>query len=259
MKPFLGLLKKDGMILQFWYMMWFVLSVGGMIIAFFFSKKFDEPLVTLPIIFFLFFFHLYLMPLMMMSMLRMEGKTQMWLHNPQSSYQLLFSKLCVVVGYQMISQLLVNLYFLLLYKWYFNEQMIQKLNLMFNFKHFCVLNGFVLGTALYFTLWIIFLWTVYHSLSKFPALKHLRWLVIVLIIGVYHFLGYLSQKFGFNDYIFGLWKVEFYSNKTYENGVGLDAAVTSLEIPASFYFYYVIPCIILFFVAGKLLDRKVEV
>lgn len=259
MKPFLGLLKKDGMILQFWYMIWFVLSVGGMIIAFFFSKKYDEPLVTLPIIFFLFFFHLYLMPLMMMSMLRIEGKTQMWLHNPQSSYQLLFSKLCVVVGYQMISQLLVNLYFLLLYKWYFNEQIEQLFNFKFHFKHLLLLNGFTLATALYFTLWVIFLWTVYHSLSKYPALKHLRWLVIVLIIGAYHFLGYLFQKFGFNDYIFGLWRAEIYSNKAYENGMGLDVAMTPLGIPASFIFYYVILSIILFLVAGKLLDRKVEV
>lgn len=258
MKPFLGLLKKDGMILQFWYMIWFVLSVGGMIIAFFFSKNYDEPLVTLPIIFFLFFFHLYLMPLMMLSMLRIEGKTQIWLHNPQSSYQLFFSKLCVVFGYQMISQLLVNLYFLLLYKWYFNEQIVQWF-VNFKFKHFLFLNGFVLATALYFSLWVIFLWTVYHSLSKYPALKHLRWLAVVLIIGAYHFLGYLSQKFGFNDYILGLWKVEIYSNMAYENGIGLDAAATPLGIPVSSIIYYVIICIILFFVAGKLLDRKVEV
>ena len=258
MKPFLGLLKKDGMILQFWYMIWFVLSVGGMIIAFFFSKKYDEPLVTLPIIVFLFFFHMYLMPLMMLSMLRMEGKTQMWLHNPQSSYQLLFSKLSVVVGYQMISQVLVSLYFLLLYKWYFNEQILQWF-LDLNFKHLLLLNGFVLATAIYFSLWIIFLWTVYHSLSKYPALKHLRWLVIVLIIGAYHFLGYLSQKFGFNDYIYRLWRIDISNNKAYENGFAFDATATSLEIPASIIIYYVIFCIILFFVSGKLLDRKVEV
>ncbi len=178
MNAFIGLVKKDMLISRFWYSTWLIFLSLLMVAGSVFASKLNEPDLVLPILVTLMPLHVFFMPIMMYSLLRMEGKTQLWLYSPQSSVKLLLAKCKAALIFQIISQVLVMSYGVSMLKWFVNQNATETISI----KALLLTNGGILAGGFYFMIWIIFLWTVYHSLGRYPALKRFRWLVVILVL-----------------------------------------------------------------------------
>lgn len=260
MNAFIGLLKKDLMLMRFWYIVWLAFTVLGFGGGYALSVKIGEPSGVVPLFIMLASVHICLMPIILLRVLRIEGKTQMWLYSPQSSLKLLLSKFSAAFLLQLCSQIILSLYGC------FVMNILQKNGLIGRFSEFLPLKQgifFQLGLlagAVYFSIWVVFLWTVYHSLSTFPKLRNFRWLIVVLVWAIYNILEAFLAKihviqnqlftFGFNfqmaprmSYEVGGWRLQY-----------VDATLPIIPI-----IFYVILSMVLFWAACRLLDQKVEV
>lgn len=260
MNAFIGLLKKDLTLMRFWYIIWLIftaLCMGG---GYALTIKVGEPSGVVPLYIMVAGVHIFLMPMIMLRVLRIEGKTQMWLYSPQSSQKLLLSKISAAFLLQLFSQIILLMY------GYFVMNILQKNALIERFSEFLPVKQGVffqlglLAGAVYISVWVVFLWTVYHSLSGFPKLRNFRWLVVVLIWAFYNILEAFLVRihviqnelftFGFNyqmaprmHYEVGGWRLQF----------------VDLSLPIIPIIFYTILSIVLFWASCRLLDQKVEV
>ena len=116
MNSLVGLVKKDLLISRFLFIVWFAINILFMIGSFFLSKYMHEPMVPIGIFIMLLVLNTMLIPVLVSASLRVEGKTQLWLYNPQSSTKLLLSKIITAVSYQVISLILLFVYGYIVFK-----------------------------------------------------------------------------------------------------------------------------------------------
>ena len=257
MKPVIGLLKKEVLISRYWYITYLIiifLAIGG---GSYFANRLDEPSLIIPGIVLFLPLHLFFMPIVVYYLLRMEGKTQLWLYNPQSSAKLLLAKLTIAFLFQLISQVILMGAGFLLIKYLLGQnvfEMIPKMNVFW-------VNIGLLATAFYMAIWTIFLWTVYHSLGRFPAWKNFRWLAVVLLIGGYNLIEMLFMKVKTLSNFIHIWTIDIHSivEVGYETGKGWEIINETMPVPILPFLIYPIILLILFLAAGRLLDKKVEV
>ncbi|MBS4179316.1 hypothetical protein [Lederbergia citrea] len=253
MKSFIGLLKKEMLISRFWYITYLIIILVGLTGGAFFANRVDEPSMIGPMIIMFMPLQLFFLPLMVHSLLKTEGRTQLWLYNPQSSVKLLLAKVTTALMFQIISQIL----------WISCGSIMMKLlnNQNISWKAIILTNVGLLSVGLYLTIWVIFLWTIYHSLGKFPSLRKFRWLAVLLVIIVYNTLETLFIKIGFiHDRVFKLTtSVNTTLGFTYKNDTGWTIIYEPIPVPILPIIFYTILSFILFIIASKLLDKKVEV
>src|SRR5690625_6229569 len=109
MTAFKGLLMKDFYITRNWFIACLIGDVVFLLIPFVVGTYVNVPLSFVSIfLFMVLVFFICLLPAMLIQILQLEGKTQLWLYNPQSSSKLFLSKLIVGFGYQLISQLFLT-------------------------------------------------------------------------------------------------------------------------------------------------------
>jgi|SRR5579875_57528 len=258
MSAFQGLLKKDFDISKFWFLLWGIVIVLLLIISRAMEIYFHTPLTFLPFtVMMLFGFHIFFLPAMLLSMLHLEGKTQFWLYNPQSSKVLLLSKIIVCFIYQLIAQIFLTAIGLMIYQIHKAQFMIETASLM---KGITIINIGLLLAGLYFSCLFMFFWAIYHSLKKFPALKNWRWLVIVLVFLIYDIILTLLSKIEFLREIVQKWSIPVTMDLQlhYEKGAW-KFLLNTTDIPILELVLYVIEALCLFLISCWLLDRKVEV
>ncbi|MBS4220384.1 hypothetical protein KHA96_18955 [Bacillus sp. FJAT-49711] len=261
MTAFWGLMKKDMLLMRFWYITWLIFSFLSMVGGFVLQEYWDEPSIVVPIYIMLMSIHLFVMPMMILHVLNIEGKTQIWLYNPQNSKKLLLAKISAAALLQILSQLLLVVYGIIL------MQFLMRIGLISEFKDFLpIQQGFlfhiaIFATSLYIVIWIVFLWTIYHSLGKFPALKNFRWLIVFLVWVVFGILESLLVRLNvLGDSFFSLTaNVNIGPSMDYVKDNGWTIVYTDIPVPIIPIFLYITFSIILFLIASRLLDRKVEV
>lgn len=257
MNPFIGLLKKEMLISRFWYITFLVIIFIMMVAGALLVNRTGEPSLVLPMFALFIPLQMFFIPITVYSLLRKEGRTQLWLYNPQSSVKLLLAKITSAIFFQIIFQFLFFFMGSLLLKLTLNEHLANILPM----KTLILLNTAFISIGLYSTMWIIFLWTVYHSLGKYPSWKNFSWLAVVLIVITYNTLEYLLFKIGFiRDRIFQMTKiVDLSIGTTYEHGSGWSIVYEPVPVPIIPTIFYAILSLILFLISSKLLDQKVEV
>ncbi len=258
MFAFQGLLKKDFGISKFWFLLWLIFLAVFLLIPLALEIYFHKPLTLLPIaVILLLGGHAFFLPAMLLCMLRLEGKTQLWLYNPQNSKVLFLSKAAVSFVYQLIAQLFLTGVGLIIYQFNKNQFYIEAADL---FKGITVFNVGLLLFGLYISCWAIFYWTVYHSLGKFPAVKSWRWLVMLLLFFVFNTITVFLARFEFLKEIVNKWKIPVLMgvNTSVKRG-GWEIRLNSADIPVVGLVIYVIVAFSLFLISCWLLDRKVEV
>jgi len=258
MLAFQGLLKKDFGISKFWFLLWLIFLAVFLLIPFSLEIYYHMPLTFLPVaVLLLIGFHAFFLPGMLFSMLRLEGKTQLWLYNPQNSKALFLSKIAVSSIYQLIAQVFLTGVGLIIYQFNKNQLYIEAADL---FKGITVFNVGLLLFGLYISCWAIFYWTVYHSLGKFPAVKNWRWLLILLLFFVFNTITALLAKIEFLKEIINKWKIPVLmsANGDFKHG-GWQISLNAVDIPVVGLVIYVIVAFSLFLISCWLLDRKVEV
>ncbi|RDI44105.1 hypothetical protein [Falsibacillus pallidus] len=260
MNAFRGLLKKDYLLSKSWMLTWFITMFILLLLSYGLSSYLHEPFVLLGIVIFLGSMHIAFIPVMMLSFLRTEGRTQLWLHSPQPSKMLIFSKVLISVVYQLISQLVLTIVFFILYEWLLPRTAMNELGMGLPYKEGFLINLTVFCVAFYLSCWCLFYWTVYHSLSKFPSVKRFRWLILILLFVIWNTIETLIMTIKPLAALMKKWSISIYAEGSfhYEQG-SWNAEMTPIDVPLLPIVLYALLTVLLFFASSWLLEKKVEV
>lgn len=259
MNAFKGLLWKDFKTSKVWFYGWiaiiFLIYIIGMVIGNFVN----EPIIVQIFIIMIGVFHIAFLPGIVVSMLRLEGKTQLWLHSPYSGFMLLLPKLIIAFIYSTVSLLIVDLLGVITMAVFPEDSIFS----YWPIKEGILFNLGVTVVGLYFSGWTIFLWTFYHSLSKYPSIKSIRWIFVAGFIIVYQsVVAFLMSIEWVERFLFDTFTVEvssgvFFSVGSNEANAGFDPEMILLPLLPLVFEGMVM--MIVFIIACWLLDRKVEV
>ncbi|MGM0903692.1 MAG: hypothetical protein ACQEXB_21655 [Bacillota bacterium] len=257
MNPMKGLLIKDYRISRQSFLIWagvLVLALAGGIGL---SVYTSQPAGTLPVLVLTGFAHFAFAPVLMLTLLNLEAKTQLWLHTPRRGIELILSKYGVIFCYQLVLQVLLSI-FAAYSLFLFGREVYEPIGFRLFLEAAVVLNALLLVVGLYLATWLTFLWTVFHSLKN--LVKTVRWFIVIGIVIVYNTIeSYLLTLAPIRNFItkfnFNVISEAALSYKDEQWSVILD----STAIPVIPLFYYALLIIILITAAAKLLERKVEV
>lgn len=199
------------------------------------------------------FFLLFLSPVFVFYHLRKEGKSQLWLYNPNGGLWLFSSKLAASLLYQFVIQLALTAYGIWMY------HMLSVKNLL---EHqvditstVALLNMYGLISSLDMSVTVIVFWTVFHSLRNW---RGMRWAAMVLLVAVWLF---------FDEYIISplvesqkhFWPVTVYSNFDFHFHNVWRLELKPIHLSVLGFPIAIVITFLLLIMASKLLDRKVEV
>ncbi|WP_433743362.1 hypothetical protein [Falsibacillus pallidus] len=261
MIAFKGLLKKDYLLSKNWMLTWFITIFILLLLSYGLSGYLHEPVVLIGSVIFLGSMHIGFIPVIMLSFLRTEGRTQLWLHSPQSSKMLIFSKMLISSAYQLLSQLVLTIVFFILYEWILPKNTMNELPGMgLPYKEGFYINLVIFCVAFYLSCWCLFYWTVYHSLSKFPSVKRFRWLVLILLFIIWNTIETLIMKIVPLAELMKKWSISIYAEGSfhYEQGKW-NAEMTPIDVPLLPIVLYALLTVLLFFASSWFLEKKVEV
>ncbi|MEL3973960.1 hypothetical protein AAEO50_16880 [Rossellomorea oryzaecorticis] len=259
MSAFRGLLWKDFKTSKIWFYGWIAIILFIYVLGLILGRVTGEPTVVVVFVIMLGIFHLAAMPVIIFSMLRVEGKTQLWLHSPQSGFKLIAPKLIIAFIYSTLSFLLVDILGVI---------GLSSLPDDANFfaywpiKEGIIFNLGITAAAINFSIWVFFFWTFYHALGKFPAIKNIRWLFILGFIIIYQSITAMMMSFGWVQDLFDAWTIDVPAGFAFTVGQGnADAGFYSEIIPFPIlpFAFEGLVMITLFITSCWLLDRKVEV
>lgn len=261
MKAFVGLMKKDMLLARFGYIVWLIAAFLMLLGGYIFAVRADEQFIVVPFIFMALFMHVGFAPLYVLSLLRVEGKTQLWLYNPQGSIKLLLSKCATAVISLIASQVLTSIFAFIMVKVVGLQGVQNSVKEIFSVKHFAFMNGALLAGSIYLMIWVIFLWVVYHSLSHRPILRKLRWLVVILIVIASNIIetAFMRIEALRNFVMSWVVDVKYIASFSYSTGAGLESMPLEFSLPIIPIILYAGYALILFYTASLLLDKKVEV
>ncbi|WGG44342.1 hypothetical protein [Rossellomorea sp. DA94] len=259
MHAFKGLLWKDFKTSSIWFYGWIAIVFLIFIIGLVIGNFVKEPGVSQIFLIMIGIFHVAFLPGIVCSMLRLEGKTQLWLHSPYSGLMLLLSKITIAFMYSTLSLLLVDGLGMLTMAMFQEDALFP----YWPIKEGILFNLGVTVVGIYFSGWTIFLWTLYHSLSKYPSIKNIRWIFIAGFIIVYQsvvaFLTSIEwvEKFFFETLTVKVSTGFFFSVGANEAKAGFDPEM--IPFPVMPFLFEGMIMIIVFLISCRLLDRKVEV
>lgn len=193
MKPFLGLMKKEWKLGRKSLVWLLLLQMVLVLITYLLGNHYQVPGIMFVGIIPLLLIHILMVPVMLLTLLNVEGKSQLWLHNPQSSILLLGSKLLTGLGLHLISLLFSAVVLVLALM---NSSSMLSNEQMQGYGIFEL--GTVLGVITIFSLFLavecLLLWVIYHALVKFPQIKNVRWLIItILFFGINFLLNFFQD------------------------------------------------------------------
>ncbi|MFT8322902.1 MAG: hypothetical protein ABF649_18695 [Bacillus sp. (in: firmicutes)] len=254
MNAFKGLLKKDlklskTVFYTFLIMMAIVIAAGIGFSGYY--KSFDiVAAISLGLVMVQFMYF----PISIFTTLRIEGKTQLWLHNPNSSTLLLFSKLLSSLIFAVLSLVITIIIASICLP------MTEQLKLSITSADILCMGIVFLWFSTYISIWVVFYWVVYHSLAKITWMKKIRWLLLIIFWNVWSGFTYLLDKLSFikelkQMSIIKLGKAFQFQTSNSSFSAGMESTEISLAVIGG----YLCVAIILFLISSWLLDRKVEV
>lgn len=263
MSSFTGLYWKELKIakVDFLTAMGFMLLV--IIAAFSAAQYYEEPLIATVTFFFIYIMHIGYLLLFMLSSLRREGKTQLWLHNPNSSILLFSAKIAAGLTYYFIS-LLIS--FLGTY-WAVEKVLIPSLSAEFaghGLKELLLIALFITTMGIYYSIWVQFYWSLYHALKNIPSLKKFRGLIIFLLWSILTTAGNLFKSTPLYEkinetgviHIHVLQEIRIEADRT---AAEVFPSMGTIDISIVTVLLYLLITAIVFSISAWLLERKVEV
>lgn len=216
------------------------------------KEYFDEPMIPGVLFFVWIILHVFYLPAILLNSLQLEAQSQLWLHTPTSGAMLFLAKMLAGLTY-FLGSLIVSL---LLAK--LATTGIANSDDYASFKelleaNLTVLSGVITITSIYFGVWVFFYWGLYHSLKGIPIVKHIRWLVILVVWVLFTALG---------DLIDQIPTVQFFKEKgTVDLNIfsanSISTEVANIQLTTIG--LYVLVTIAVFLASVWLLERKVEV
>ncbi|MCY7776879.1 hypothetical protein P9D36_04850 [Bacillus haynesii] len=255
MQSFSGLFKKDFLMARFWSLAWMLCLICAIIASFGFAHYTGESMALFGAFVTILLFHSLFCPLMMLAQLRLEGKTQLWLYNPNNSALLLLSKLVSAAVYQLISHAVLFIFGLIV-----RSVLLSSSDNMFSVLDLLLVNIAVFLGSVIFSTWVMFLWTIYEALRKYPAIKKIRWIIPLLIYNVYGLIEALFIKSGLFQELQKFWSISLTAEfKFHYEHSGWTVTFSQVDLPGILLVYYAALGVCLFYFSCKLLTRRVEV
>ena len=255
MQSFSGLFKKDFLMARFWSLVWMLCMICAIIASFGFAHYTGESMALFGALVTILVFHSLFCPLMMLAQLRLEGKTQLWLYNPNNSALLLLSKLVSAAVYQLISHAVLFIFGLIV-----RSVLLSSSDNMFSVLDLLLVNIAVFLGSVIFSTWVMFLWTIYEALRKYPAIKKIRWIIPLLIYNVYGLIEALFIKCGLFQELQKFWSISLTAEfKFHYEHSGWTVTFSQVDLPGILLVYYAVLGVCLFYLSCKLLTRRVEV
>ncbi|MEI2465439.1 hypothetical protein [Niallia taxi] len=254
MNAFKGLLRKDIKISIGYFYTILIFMVIAFAAGWIFSNYYDTRMLVGVISFALIIAHVIYLPGSLLTSLNMEGKTQLWLHNPQSSAKLLLSKLTACSLLSMCSTILITIITII------SISSLAEFNEMFSTGDIVMIAVAIWVISFYISIWVIFYWTVYHSIARIQALKKLRWLVLIVIWYLWKMLTGLVGKISFVQALKEKWMLNIGNVFHMETGTNsFQASFEMMDISIFVLAGYCLTAILLFWLSSWALDKKVEV
>ncbi|MFD4931154.1 hypothetical protein ACFWMS_19940 [Peribacillus butanolivorans] len=262
MNSFKGLMKKEWLIGKN-ALLWLLVVQGGLVfISFLASRYFEVAGLFYMCTWLIMIMQPFIMVSLIFGCLNSDGKTQLWIYNPQSSAILLGSKLLTSVLFQMVSIIFSSCLIFVastIPVSYFQAdfQVENKLGIMGLLK----IDAFMLTISILIAVFLLFLWVVYHALARVHSMKHLRWLFVsVLCLGMIILRNEIVNT-AFYQKLDEIWLIpamsgssvnmsEFKLELYLEGGGNISLLTSGLDV---------IGFVLLFLAACWLLDRKIEV
>lgn len=262
MNSFKGLMIKEWLIGKSTLLWLLVAQVGLVFIALLASRYLEVAGLFYMCTWIIMFLQPFIMFSLIFGCLNYEGKTQLWIHNPQSAAMLLGSKLLSSVLFQVVSILfaccLVFVAFRVPTGYFQPDFQVESFSGLVGLLQ---IGGVMAAASIVIAVLMMFLWVVYHALARIQLIKNIRWLIVsFLFIGmvlvknwvgnteIYKKLDDLWAVPAFNGSSFSLSqaKLEFYL----EGRGNISLLTSGLDV---------IALVILFLASCWLLDRKIEV
>lgn len=261
MNAWTGLLKKEfrvGLTGVYW-------ALAAMLVVFgflaFLTWKFDEWTILFVGSFAIVIGHTFYLPMYLVVSLYVEkNRMHMWLHNPQSGHVLLLAKFLnglLALVFSMFLASLVTVFS-------GTSSIITELGLSIEdiFVVGISLVLHVIGLSLYFAVWGVFLWTISLLLRKYLGKFYLIVFIPLIFIGFSLMAKWESSALFSKLTDWGAIPIEkFVYPIVYGTGLG-EVTIeggTSAAIYFGTYLYYAVIIVIVFSIAGWIIDRKVEV
>ncbi|MEK4537544.1 hypothetical protein NST21_19760 [Peribacillus sp. FSL K6-1552] len=261
MNSFKGLMKKEWLIGKN-ALLWLLVVQGGLVfISFLVSRYWEVAGLFYMCTWLIIMMHPLIMILLILGCLSSDGKTQLWIYNPQSAGMLLGCKLLISMVFQMVSIIFSScLVFVAstIPVSYFQAdfQVENSLGIMGLLK----VDAFMLTVSIVIAVFLLFLWVVYHALARIHSIKNLRWLLVsALCIGMIMLRDRIVNTV-FYQKLDDMWVIKTIS----------ETSMTMTDFKLGFYFKAgdtsllasgldVIGVVLLFLASCWLLDRKIEV
>lgn len=260
MKACKGLFMKDLYLFKNSFLVWIVIVAIAGIAATVIARYTSEPAAYVMLFPLFMMFHFAFIPVMMLEQLNREGKSQLWLYNPQRASMLVLSKLAAAIVYHFFTSILIAAYPAFVYLIYRSKGTMEPFKEVFSSSLWLSYGLTIFVLSIYAALWVIFFWCVYHYLAKFPAIKKARWLILILLFAALNyaetFTSRLLEQLSATDYKFNVYLNLIFS---YDRGSGWEAAVQSTSVPYVAVALHILIGAALFYISCWLLDRKVEV
>ncbi|KOP83561.1 hypothetical protein AMS60_14330 [Bacillus sp. FJAT-21945] len=261
MEFFKGLIYKELKLTKNWFVVGIALLILGVVAGLGLTKYFNEPNIFAVVAVTILVGHGFYLPAYLLHSLNIEAQTQLWLHNPNSGAILFLAKLTAGFILYVVSFFIA----LVIAIWGLTHAVNGES--LFNLTGEPVLNitliglGITLGT-LFLGVWVLFYWSLFHSLKKVPFLHSIRWPIVIgtwiLLTAIGNYVNNLPiyQKLK-NIGIIKLdaYSIEFLVGKSSASAGFVDNAELSIMNGA----IYTILVIIVFSASVWLLERKVEV
>ncbi|WP_375089599.1 hypothetical protein ACDZ29_01610 [Peribacillus sp. RS7] len=262
MISFKGLVQKEWLIGKA-TLLWLLVAQVGFVFISFLASKFLE---VAGLFYMCTWVILFLQPFIMFSLifgcLNYEGKTQLWIHNPQSAAILLGSKLVSSVLFQVVSILFASCLVFVAFKVptsYFQQDF--QVGNITELGSLLQLGGAMTAVSIVIAVLMMFLWVVYHALARIQLIKNIRWLLVsLLFIGMVLLKNWVGHTMVYRN-LDDIWAVPAFSGSSFslsqaklefyiEGGGNISLLTSGLDV---------IGLVILFLASCWLLDRKIEV
>lgn len=254
MKAFKGLLRKDLKITTGYFYSILIFIVIAYTAGWVLSGYYSTSMLVGTISFALIIAHVIYLPGSLLTSLNLEGKTQLWLHNPSSSVQLLLSKLVASSLLSLCSTVLITIITIL------SITVLAEFQEMFSAVDIVMIAVAIWWISFYLSIWVIFYWTVFHSLAGILWLKKFRWFVLIAIWWGWELLKGWIGKIAFIKDLKEIGMINL--NRAFQMETGsnsLQASFETADISVFVLAGYCVTALLLFWLSSWLLDKKVEV
>ncbi|WP_419881625.1 hypothetical protein ACN6MY_19325 [Peribacillus sp. B-H-3] len=261
MFAFKGLLKKEWLIGKKMLYVLLFLQAAFFVIGYASSWYFRSSSVFTLMMFVMILFHMGGIPAFLCYLLSADGKSQLWLHNPNSSWLLLGAKLIMSLVFHFLSILAAC--FLAYVVLHFSEDIFRGAAKVIDepaLGDLLALAVTVTASSLFIGSIVLLLWTLYHSLARVRLVRKVRWLAAFLGFAAITVLWNWMTTFAFYKKMESIGSFHFHTAGKFEitaHSVSFSAAENSSSI--MILALRVIFFVFAFWLSARLFDRKIEV